>query len=514
MENVLLHTSSSPHIRRPKATRDVMLDVIIALLPTAVFGVWHFGFHAFLVLAVSVVTAVLAEFLFCKATRRKVTVGDYSAAVTGLLLGLVLSPSVPLYIPFLGSLFAVIVCKCCFGGLGRNFINPALAGRCFLLISFGIAMTNYTTDTYSGATLLAVLKDGGAVSLRDAFFGFTNGTIAISNFTLLLGGIYLLACGVITWHIPVSFGVSLCVAVSVLSGKGFDLGYMAAHLCNGGFMIAAFFMATDPVTNPVTPFGHVIYGIFLGVMTAVFRLYGNVAENISYCVLMGNLLTPLIDKLPEPRPFGIGVGGTKRQLSITPAIVLLVITLIAGVMLGGVYTVTKAPIEAAQEAATWESYKSVMADADGFSQDDAVKAIVESEGAGYGAGAYGNVTINTVLSANDASGNQIGYVLSVSTFDGFDGEVTLSLGVSTDGTVTGIAFTTLNETAGMGMRVDEQAWKDQFTGKKVSAFVLNKAGGSTADEEIDTVSGASTTSGAVVNAVNAGLDFYAAHLAA
>lgn len=516
--NEFLHTSTSPHVRSSLSTRRVMLDVIIALMPAAIFGVWHFGEHALLVLLASTAAAVLSELLFNVVTKRKQTVGDYSAVLTGLLLGLCLPPSVPLYIPVLGSVFAIVVAKCCFGGLGQNFMNPALAGRCFLLISFGVLMTNYDykigADVISGATPLAVLKDTGKFNdILAMALGFTKGTIACSAAALLIGGIYLIITGTITWHIPVTYIASFIVMMGLFGGKGFDPAFLAAHVCGGGLMIAAFFMATDPVTNPITPVGQMIFGIILGVLTSLFRINGSSAESVSYAVIISNLLVPMIDRMPVGQPFGIGTGAGKKEFP-KAAIVLCVIALIAGAVLGVVNYMTAPKIAEQAELTKQESFKEVVPEAESFAQDDGIQTELEGEIVGnYEDGAFGRVTINSVFVGLNEAGEPEGYAISVSTNDGFDGNITMTVGISADGVVNGISFTEINETAGMGMRVTEDSWKEQFADTSVDKYVLNKAGGSTTPEEIDSVSGASISSGAVVNAVNAAIDFYADHIA-
>ncbi|HIS51619.1 MAG TPA: RnfABCDGE type electron transport complex subunit D [Candidatus Onthomonas avicola] len=509
--NGLLNVSSSPHVRSRLTTGQVMYDVILALMPATFFGVYHFGLHAFLVLAVSVLSAVITEFVFDYLTHRPNTLRDGSAIVTGLLLGLCLSPTVPLYIPYLGSLFAVLVAKCLFGGLGHNFMNPALAGRCFLLISFGSAMTSFSVDGVSSATPLAVLRDGGTVDILEMFLGFTNGTIGVSIAALLIGGIYLLITGGITFHIPLAYLLSFCAAMAYLGGQGLDPLFLLAHLCGGGVIMGAFFMATDPVTSPITGRGQVIYGVVVGLLSAIFRVYGSAADSVSYAIILGNLVVPLIDRISVPAPFGLGDNAKKPKPKVPKAAVILtVITLIAGIALGGVNALTADTIaqRALEESAA--SYAAVLPEAEEFSYDDTLSGVVESYAeTGYGDGAYGNITINEVVVGQDSGGNVAGYAISVTSGDGYDGTITLSVGISSDGVVQGISFTELHETAGMGMRADEDEFKGQFTGVQTDSFTLVPGGGSTAENEIDGISGATVTSAAVVNAVNAALDFYA-----
>ena len=514
MIDLRLNVSSGPHVRSRLTTGGIMYDVILALMPAAVFGVYHFGLHAALILATSVLSACMTEFVFDYLTHRPNTLKDGSAVVTGLLLGLCLSPTVPLWIPYLGGLFAILFVKCLLGGLGQNFMNPALAARCFLLISFGTVMTNFGVDGVSSATPLAVLAKGGQADVLKMFLGFTSGTIGVSVAAMLLGGIYLLITGVITWHIPVSYLCSFLAIMGLGGGRGFELHYLAAQLCGGGLMLGALFMATDPVTSPITVPGQIAFGVLVGVLTAVFRIYGNATESVSYAIILGNLVVPLIDKVAIPKPFGLGDNAKKPKPRIPQAaVVLTVVAVISGAALAGVNALTKDTIEAQRLAANAAAYQAVMPEAAGFSISDAAEDFAAEYGKQvYGTGSYGRVYINEGVEGKDASGNVIGYAVSVTTADGFDGNIALIVGVSSDGTVTGISFTELNETPGMGMRADEDAWKAQFIGVNTDSFVHIKDGSASADNEIDAISGASTTSGAVVNAVNAALDFVANHM--
>ncbi|MBD5148172.1 MAG: RnfABCDGE type electron transport complex subunit D [Oscillibacter sp.] len=510
---VLPGLSSSPHVRSRLTTGQVMYDVILALCPAAVVGVYHHGFHAFMVIAVSILTAVMTEFIFDFVAGRPNTLRDGSAVVTGLLLALCLPASVPLYIPYAGSLFAILVVKCLFGGLGKNFMNPALTGRCFLLISFGSVMTNFAVDGVSAATPLADLAAGKLVDVSSTFLGFQNGVIGGSIAALMLGGLYLWVVGGITFEIPAAALVSFSLFIALFGGQGFDPVFILAHLCGGGIVMGAVFMATDPVTSPVTSTGQLIFGALVGVLSGVFRVLGSAADSVSYAIIISNMATPLIDEFCVPKPYGhrpqsMEPAEEKRPLLPKPALALCVITLVAGVCLSGVYKLTKDTIAEQQMAANLASYQEVCPGAVSFAYDDGVNAAIEALGGDtYGAD-FGRVTINEAVIGADAAGNAAGCVVSVTSADGYDGNVTLSVGIAADGTVNGIAFTELNETPSMGMLCGEPAFKDQFSGVLTDSFILNKAGGSTADNEIDSVTGASTTSGAVVNAVNAALDFW------
>lgn len=304
--NKLLNVSSSPHARCEDTTQALMLDVIFALIPTTVFGVYRFGLYALCVLIVSVGFAVLTEYAFETYMGKKVTISDGSAVITGLLIGLNMPPTIPLWIPMLGSIFAILVVKQLFGGLGQNFMNPALAARCFLLISFAGKMTTYPTlDGVSGATPLSVIREGGALDVPALIAGLNSGSIGeVSVIGILLGGIFLLIRKVITWEIPVIYLGTFLVFVILFGSHGAEFTFLAAQLCGGGLMLGAWFMATDYVTSPITRTGKIIYALILGILTGVFRLWGGGPEGVSYAILLGNLLVPLIEKVTIPKAFG------------------------------------------------------------------------------------------------------------------------------------------------------------------------------------------------------------------
>lgn len=318
----MLNVSSNPHVRDKMTTSKIMQLVLIALLPASLFGVWNFGLRALAVILVTVASSVFFEWLYNKLMHKETTIGDFSAAVTGLLLALNMPAGIPLWIPVLGSAFAIIVVKQLFGGLGQNFMNPALAARCFLLISFAGKMTDFTVpdsfrgavDAVSGATPLAALKANGitdsSVSVLHMFVGDIQGTIGeTSVIAILIGAVILLAFKVIDLRIPLtyigSFGVFV-ILYMLFSGMGFDVNYLLSHLFGGGLMLGAWFMATDYVTTPITFKGQLVYGCCLGVVTAVFRLFGGSAEGVSYAIIFCNLLVPLIEKATYPAAFGKG----------------------------------------------------------------------------------------------------------------------------------------------------------------------------------------------------------------
>lgn len=302
----MLKVSSNPHVRSKATTARIMQCVAIALLPATVFGVINFGLHALFLVLVTVATTVTTEYIYEKLMKKKITISDFSAVVTGLLLALNLPPSAPWWIGVIGGVFAILVVKMLFGGLGQNFMNPALGARCFLLISFTSIMTNFDCDAYTGATPLAAIKAGeSAPQLIDMIVGRTSGTIGeTSMIALLIGAAFLLVIGVIDLRVPGSYILSFVVFLILFSGHGLDANYILSQLAGGGLMLGAFFMATDYVTRPITKNGQYLFGIFLGIMTGIFRIFGPSAEGVSYAIILGNLLVPLIEKITKPTAFG------------------------------------------------------------------------------------------------------------------------------------------------------------------------------------------------------------------
>ncbi len=312
----MYNVSSSPHVRSKDTTDRIMLYVIIALLPASLFGIYNFGLHALLLIVITILSCVISEWAFDKITKRKDTIRDLSAVVTGLLLALNLPPTLPWWMAIIGGVFAIVIVKCLFGGLGQNFMNPALGGRCFLLISFTGPMTSFANSKYyisqgmdavSSATPLAALKAGESVNTMDMLIGRIPGTIGeTSVIAVLIGAIFLILMGVIDLKIPATYIITFIIFVLLFGGHGFDWSYVVAHLCGGGLMLGAFFMATDYVTSPITPLGKIIFGIVLGILTGIFRIFGASAEGVSYAIIFSNLLVPLIERVTIPKPFGKG----------------------------------------------------------------------------------------------------------------------------------------------------------------------------------------------------------------
>lgn len=303
--------SPSPHIKSKITTDFIMYAVLIALLPTTIFGIYNFGLRAAIVLLISIVFSVFFEYLYEKLMKQPITIKDGSAMVTGLLIGLNMPPSIPLWIVVIGDFFAIIIVKMLFGGLGQNFMNPALAARCFLVISFTKYMTNFTYNGISMPTPLSLLKSGESVNTLDMFLGNTSGVIGeTSVLCLLFGAIILVGLDIIDFKIPVaylfSFTIFIIIFGQLINGKGVDVNFVVAHLLGGGLMLGAWFMATDYVTSPITPLGKIVFGICCGVLTGLFRIFGpeSVSEGVSYAIIISNLLVPLIEKITISKPFG------------------------------------------------------------------------------------------------------------------------------------------------------------------------------------------------------------------
>lgn len=321
----LLNVSASPHVRSNVSTKSIMRDVVIALIPATVFGIYNFGLHALLLIAATIAACVLTEYLYQKFMKRPILAGDYSAIVTGLLLALNLPPEMPVWIAIIGGVFAILIVKQLFGGLGQNFMNPALAARCFLMISFTGKMTTFTYDAVTSATPLALLKNADkAMSVADIlaagdtglngangtdifhmFIGTIGGTIGeTSVIAILVGAAYLLAKKIISWRIPFIYIGTFALFVILFGGRGLDPMYLAAQLCGGGLMLGAFFMATDYVTSPITAKGQIVFAVMLGCLTGIFRIFGGSAEGVSYAIIICNLFVPLIERFTIPVPFG------------------------------------------------------------------------------------------------------------------------------------------------------------------------------------------------------------------
>lgn len=315
----LYHVSSSPHVRAKDSTDRIMLYVIIALLPASLFGIYNFGFRALFIILLTIASCVASEWVFDYIVKKKSTITDLSAVVTGLLLALNLPVSLPWWEAVLGGVFAIIIVKCMFGGLGQNFMNPALGGRCFLLIAFAADMTNFSSakfEAYSGATPLGMIRNEGlsSVNIMDMLTGKIPGTIGeTSVIAILIGAIFLILMGVIDLKIPASYIITFAVFMFIFGADRFNTTYVVAELCGGGLMLGAFFMATDYVTSPITPMGQILFGICCGLLTGIFRCFGANAEGVSFAIILSNLLVPLIEKITVPNAFGIVKEAKKNE---------------------------------------------------------------------------------------------------------------------------------------------------------------------------------------------------------
>ncbi len=313
VNNKKLFVSASPHVHSGASSQRIMLDVIIALIPALIVSVALFGPRALAVAATTITTAVLVEYLARRAMKRHNTINDLSAVVTGLLLALNLPVSIPLWIAALGGIVAIVVVKQFFGGIGQNFVNPAIAARIVLLVSFPNAMGHWTeplvwktADAVSSATPLVSLSPdnmAGLPSLYEMFIGIRSGSLGETcAAALIIGGVYLIVRKVISPSIPLAY-IGTVAVISLIAGKG-DFTYLAYQLMSGGLLLGAIFMATDYSTSPINYKGRIIYGVGCGLLTVVIRLFGSLPEGVSYAILLMNIFTPLIERATTPKPFG------------------------------------------------------------------------------------------------------------------------------------------------------------------------------------------------------------------
>lgn len=316
MENKLI-ASSSPHIRHDETTQRIMFDVIIALLPALVASIFYFGTNSVILVVASVASAVITEYACQKFMKRPITITDLSAVVTGLLLAFNLPASAPWWVAVIGSAFAIAIVKQIFGGIGFNFLNPALAGRAFLMASWSTHVAggfiDPATDAVSSATPLSIIKEGASLaklpSILDMFIGNIPGVIGeTSSILIILGGLYLIYRGTIKWIIPACYIGTVAVIALFTDG----VGLLAYHMFGGGLMLGAFFMATDFATSPVTDKGKVIFAVGAGALTMFIRKLGGYPEGVSYAILLMNILTPMINLYVQPKVFGVA-GGIKKN---------------------------------------------------------------------------------------------------------------------------------------------------------------------------------------------------------
>ena len=306
--------SSSPHLRDSVSTRSIMQDVCIAMLPACVVGVLMYGYRSLIILALSVAAAVLSEWFYCKAAHTKNTIGDFSAVVTGMLLAMNLPSTVPFWMPVIGSVIAILLCKCIFGGIGQNFINPALAARAILSLSWASQMNTFPqpaffnlagVDAVASATPISGAANGG-FTLWQLFIGAIPGTIGETcKLALLIGAAYLFWRKVITWHIPAAFIGTF--AVCYLIATGFDVHEVLYQVLSGGLILGAFFMATDYSSSPATPKGKLVFGFGCGLLLFIFRFCkSSPAEWCSFAILLMNVVSPLIERVTGIKSFGEG----------------------------------------------------------------------------------------------------------------------------------------------------------------------------------------------------------------
>ena len=319
-KNLKLIASSSPHIRSNENTRSIMLDVIIAMLPALVWAIYNFGFKALISVAVSVVACLFWEWLYRKLLKKPQTIGDLSAVVTGMLLAFVCPPELPWWTLVIGAFFSIVVVKQLYGGIGCNFLNPALAGRAFLLASYATAMTTWAIpqirpDVTSAATPLQIMKEGTVeafttltsnYSVSDMFLGKIGGSLGeVSSLCLLVGGVFLLIRKVISWHTPVAYIGTVAILTLIAAPAGISgVDYMLYNVFGGGLMLGAIFMATDYATSPVTKPGQLIFGVGCGLLTCFIRRFGSYPEGVCYSILIMNCTTWLLDKYIRPTIYG------------------------------------------------------------------------------------------------------------------------------------------------------------------------------------------------------------------
>ena len=308
LDNSELLVTTSPHIKSKENTQTIMRDILIALIPTSLFGIYFFGVRALLVITVGIISAVLSEYLFQKVTGKKITILDFSATITGLLIALNLPATVPLWMVAIGSIFAIVLIKQCFGGIGCNFMNPALGARVFLMACWASPLSTYELDGITTATPLTVLKMGSGelATLGDVFIGKIPGSIGeVSAFAILIGAAYLLYRKVISWHIPVTYIATVILLTTILGrSNGLMSGNGLYEALSGGLILGAFFMATDYATSPMTKKGQIIFGLCCGVMTTLIRIFGGYSEGVALGIILMNLFVPIIDNFTMPKKFG------------------------------------------------------------------------------------------------------------------------------------------------------------------------------------------------------------------
>lgn len=523
-------TRLAPQMSQPASTSALMLDVLIALLPALGMAVFFFGFRTLVLAAVSIGSCVLFEHLYCRLSRRPSTVGDLSACVTGLLLVMSLPAAASYWVPVLGAAFAILVVKQFYGGLGKNFMNPALAGR-MLLATFPVLMTTWTqpldrlplwqVDAVSAATPMSYLHDGSLPpqSLGQLFLGQQGGCLGeVSSFMLLLGGLYLILRRVISPRIPAAYlGTVALLTLLFPKGDGGAFIWMLTELLSGGLLLGAFFLATDPTTSPVTPRGQLMFGVGCGLLTVLLRYHSSYPEGVGWAILTMNCSVWLLDRAGLPRRFGVARFSVARRWHrefaadlakikfIKPDLhiikggkmpgeahldqirtqgkalgCLALVLLATGSVLAVTHRLTDLDTARAEAQAQRELLSQVMPQASTSSETP------------YRANGALSIT------AGYSSGNELlGYCVEVQA-QGFGGVITMVVGVDLDGKVTGVAVTEHKETNGIGTEAMTSSALKRYVGKSGTI----RSSGSNA---VDAVSGATATSKAITTGVNRAL---------
>jgi len=501
-DNKILTVSPSPHFHHPfVTTRNLMLVVILAMLPLVFWACYIFGTRTITITVVAVVTCVLCEFLYEIIMKQPITTGDLSAVVTGILLALNVPITIPLWMVAIGAVFAIVVVKMLFGGIGKNFVNPALAARVFLMLSwpaymapngnidrkFGIFDFNINLeklDIIASPTPLAPVKEGvistETLSFFDMLLGKHGGVIGeVSALLIIVGFLIMLFTKVITWHIPVSYVGTVALLTYWLPRGGADrLDFMLYNILAGGLLLGAVFMATDYTTSPVTKGGRVIYGIGCGLITVFIRYVGSYPEGVSFAILIMNLFVFYIDKYSKPITFGGGNKGMSEQKGVKYflklGLILLVICAVTATALSIVYSLTKDKIEEGKLTAEKEAI--LNKDTGIFPNADDIKTLKLSN---YDiSGAKEGTTIHDIYEVK-SKGKIVGYCIKVSSI-GYGGPINIMVGTTLDGKIVGVRITSMQETQGYGAKAQDKDYLAKYEGKTLSeVYGVDKVASST-----------------------------------
>ncbi len=508
--------SPAPHRHSGVTTNVIMRDVLIALVPALIASVIFFGPRALLVVAVTTASAILFEYAYRRLMHLEQTVGDLSAAVTGVLLAFNLPVSVPLWIPIIGSFVAIVIVKQLFGGIGKNFANPAITARIVLMVSFAVHMTDWTepfaylsssTDAVATATPLAVLASGEGTmpSILNLFLGNCGGCLGeTSALALLIGGIYLVARKVIHPSTPIAYLATVAV-LSIFGG----VENMAINLFGGGLMIGAIFMATDYTTSPTTVKGKVVFGIGCGLITMLIRSFGSYPEGVSFSILLMNLLVPYIDRFTAPHPFGLEKEKKKKEKTeeekpavesgkepirpmrdiLRPTAVICAVVIVLAGALAVTYQITYVPEEEGLTDEIVAELNEILPEATDWEELDWTPEVEDED-------------TEITLSAQSDSGLAFQIVT-----DSYGGDLTMLVVISSDGTIAGVSVTDSDDTPGLGSKAADSDFLDQYIGKSGTVEVQKNQ--ATDDNDIVAVAGATISSKAVTAGVNAALDAFA-----